>query len=100
MAKSTDHRNLKQNSKLKSTPVEEPRAELPVGSHTNKVADADAADQSGAAPAEKFGTQDRVAKIAHHISKLNTTLLQFQTDNEELRKDPMLKSTHRSTASR
>jgi len=41
-----------------------------------------------------------VAKIAEKISKLNTTLLQFQTDAEELKRDPMLKSTHRSNASR
>ena len=45
-------------------------------------------------------TEDRVAKIAQKISKLNTTLLQFQKENEETRKDPTLKSTHRSTASK
>lgn len=38
-------------------------------------------------------TEDRVAKIAQQITKLNTTLLQFQTEAEELKRDPMLKST-------
>jgi hypothetical protein len=39
-----------------------------------------------------------VAKIAEKLSKLNTTLLQFQTDAEELKRDPMLNSTQRSNA--
>ena len=52
------------------------------------------------ADAKVIQTEDRVAKIAQQISKLNTTLLQFQTEAEELKKDPMLKSTHRSNASR
>ena len=41
-----------------------------------------------------------MAKIAEQISKLNTNLLQFQSEIEESKKDPLLKSTHRSTASK
>ena len=44
--------------------------------------------------------EDRVAKIADRITKLNTNLLQFQSEIEESKKDPLLKSTHRSTEGR
>ena len=52
------------------------------------------------APTDKVGTEDRVARIAQQISKLDTTLLQFQTATEGAKEDPVLKSTHRSTASK
>ena len=43
--------------------------------------------------------QDRVSKIADKIAKLNIQLEKFQTDIDEQKNDPILKSTHRSNAS-